>query len=59
MRLRTLTSLCIATATTSVFTQGFAQGTEPEASSVEEVLVTGSRIRGAGPVGSDVIAIGA
>jgi iron complex outermembrane receptor protein len=56
MRLRTLTSLCVATA---ACTQAYAQTAEPESSAVEEILVTGSRIRGAGPVGSDVIAIGA
>jgi len=60
MKLRTLTSLCVATASTAAFTQVFAQSTDPAAESVEEVTVTGSRIRGAGgPVGSDVIAIGA
>jgi iron complex outermembrane recepter protein len=60
MKIRTFTSLCIATATTTAFTHASAQTTPETASAVEEVLVTGSRIRGAGgPVGSDVIAIGA
>ncbi|HVF17717.1 MAG TPA: TonB-dependent receptor plug domain-containing protein, partial [Steroidobacteraceae bacterium] len=60
MKLRMFTSLCVATATMTAFTHAGAQTTEPEAAAVEEVLVTGSRIRGAGgPVGSDVIAIGA
>ena len=59
MQYRKLTSLCIA-ATTAVTTFGAHAQTSDAGTAVEEVLVTGSRIRGAGgPVGSDVIAIGA
>lgn len=58
MKARTLTSLFVTTVSMATF-GAHAQTSDPSASAVEEVLVTGSRIRGAGPVGSDVIAIGA
>ena len=57
MKLRQLTSVLVASATTVTMTAN-AQTAQPDPEAVEEVLVTGSRIRGAGPVGSDVIAIG-
>ena len=59
MKRRTLTSLLVTTVAATASSALHAQTPAPESGSVEEVLVTGSRIRGAGPVGSDVIAIGA
>ncbi len=54
MKTSVLCSFCISAWAASAMAQDV-----PAPGATEEILVTGSRIRGTGPVGSDVIAIGA